>query len=424
MADLVDRINEVKDIVAIDHNTNRAGAPSGVRLDENRLFINNVSYESAAAATVLRRFPPDEWMGVVGRMVDHGAAALEAAYTSSTLQLVTQQLDSAVAQMQQVMTSTFTQGWASAAEALTQILDGHAKTLAAGIGKYLDDNSKTGVQAQMAAVFDKAGQDLFSRVAKAFEEGDESALGRYLAKFSQEVRAGFAALAAQQAVKHHAETATPLAGGIYEDAAFAVITEMTRGSGDIPDHCAATMGQLRRRSGDVLIGINEEASRGVDLRIVCELKRRAEGTDPFAPAAIRSSLKLAKENRGAQAGIFLVEDEGLLPATGFGFLELGNLDYATAYTPGGSTLGLAVAYRLARLAVLAHALGADPQGGIDVDAAERAVTDIRQGLTRLEQIRTSHASAIVAINKAGAGVQELVDSVLAGLRRLDDILRG
>jgi hypothetical protein len=59
-----------------------------------------------------------------------------------------------------------------------------------------------------------------------------------------------------------------------------------------------------------------------------------------------------------------------------------------------------------------------------VEAAERAVTDIRQGLTRLEQIRTSHASAIVAINKAGAGVQELVDSVLAGLRRLDDILRG
>lgn len=42
---------------------------------------------------------------------------------------------------------------------------------------------------------------------------------------------------------------------------------------------------------------------------------------------------------------------------------------------------------------------------------------------RLENIRTQHASAIGAINRATTGVQELVDSVLSGLRRLDDILR-
>jgi hypothetical protein len=409
--------------MAIDYDNNRAGAPSGIRLEDNRLHINNVSVESATAAGVLRRFPPDEWVGVLGRMIDHGAGALEAAYTNTTLQLVTRQLDVTVAQMQQVMTSTFTQGWATAAEALTKMLTAHEKALMTGVGRYLDGNSKTGLQAQMAEVFDKAGQTLFARVAKAFEEGDESALGRYLAKFSKEVQTGFAALAAQQAVKHHTETATTLGGVIYEEATFAAIVELARACGDVPEHCGATLGQLRKRNGDIVIGINGEVTRGMDLRLVYELKRRADGAQPFTVASIKGSLRLAKENRGAQAGIFLVEDVALLPAAGGGFIELGNHDFGTVYTPGGSTLGLAVAYRLARLTVLADALGGEDHGGIDLDAAQRTVIDIRQGMTRLEQIRTYHATAIGAINRAGMGIQDLVDTVLAGLRRLDDILR-
>ena len=92
--------------------------------------------------------------------------------------------------------------------------------------------------------------------------------------------------------------------------------------------------------------------------------------------------------------------------------------------PGGSTLGLAVAYRLARLTALADAGGGGEEGGIDVEAAQRAAADIRQEMIRLEEIRSQHASAIGAINRAGAGVQDLVDAVLSGLRRLDDILRG
>jgi hypothetical protein len=407
--------------MAIDHNSNRAGAPSGVRLEDNRLHINNVSFESATAAGVLRRFPPDEWVGVVGRMVDHGASTLEAAYTSSTLQLVTQQLDAAAAQMQQVMTTTFTQGWATAAEALQKMLTEHEKALTSGVGKYLDANSKNGLQVQMAQVFDIAGKNLMASVNKAFEEGDDTALGRYFQKFEVEVQKGFAALAAQQAVKQHTEKSTALAGVVYEEATFATIVEIARTCGDVPEHCAAGLGQLRKRNGDLIVGINGQVSNGAHLRLVFELKRRADGAQPFSATGIRTSLKLAKENRGAQAGIFLVEDAALLPNAGGGFLELSTTDLATVYTPGGPTLGLAVAYRLARLAVLADAShGSD--GAIDIAAAQRAVTDIRQGMTRLEQVRSQHNAAISAIQRAGTGVQDLVDSILTGLRRLDDIL--
>lgn len=410
--------------MAIHQNDKGAETPSGVRLEANRLHIHRVSVESATAAELLRRFPPDEWVGVVGRMIDHGAGALEAAYTSSTLQLVNHQLEAAVVEMRVAMTTTFNKDWATAAERLNKMLAEHEKALTTGVGRYLDGNSKTGVQAQMTEVFDKAGATLFANVAKAFEEGDETALGRYLAKFSHEVQKGFAILASQMAVKHHTETATALAGVVYEEATLIAIAEMARACGDVPEHCAAGLGQQRKRSGDIVVGINEEICRGADLRVVLELKKRADGAPAFGLAGIRAALKQARENRGAQAGIFLVEDAALLPAAGGGFIELGHGDFATVYTPGGTTLGMAVAYRLARLSALADAFGDASEGRIDLDAAQRAVTEVRQSMTRLEHIRTQHASAIGAINRATTGVQELVDSVLGGLRRLDDILRG
>jgi hypothetical protein len=99
--------------MAIHHNDNSAETSRGVRLEDNRLHLNRISIESATAAGLLRRLPPDEWVGVVGRMVDHGAGALEAAYTSSTLQLVNHQLEAAVVEMQAAMTSaplTWTKG--------------------------------------------------------------------------------------------------------------------------------------------------------------------------------------------------------------------------------------------------------------------------------------------------------------------------
>lgn len=410
--------------MAIHHNGKGAETPSGVRLENNRLHFNRITVESATAAELLRRFPPDEWVGVVGRMVDHGAGALESAYTSSTAQLVSHQLETAVAEMQAAMSSTFMKDWTTASEKLNTMLAEHEKALTTGLGKYLDSNSKTGVQAQMTEVFDRAGATLFANVARAFEEGDETALSRYLAKFSTEVQKGFTALASQVAVRHHTETATALAGVVYEEATLVAIAEMARACGDVPERCAAALGQLRRRSGDIVVGINEDLSRGADLRLVFELKRRAEGAQAFGMAGIRTSLRMAKENRAAQAGVFLVEDVGLLPAIGGGFVELGHGDYATVYTPGGTTLGLSVAYRLARLTVLADAFGNGGDQQIDMDAAQRAVTEVRQGMARLEHIRTQHASAIGAINRATTGVQELVDSVLSGLRRLDDILRG
>jgi len=401
------------------HQNNSAGA-SGVRIVADRIHFNNIVLDAPTAVRILQGFPPDEWHGVVIQMLEHGAHALESAYTNATLQLVAQQLEGTVTQMQQVMLTTFTQGWETTATALQKMLTEHQKALNA----YLDANSKTGLQAQMAEVFNHAGQTLFQRVAQAFAEGDESALGRYLTKFKQEVQTGFAAVAAQQAVKHHRETATTLSGLVYEEATLVALTEITRCCGDVVEHCGATFGELRKRNGDILVTVSEDMARGNDLRIVYELKRRSDGGAPFSVATMRRELRAAKENRGGHAAVFLVETAELLPAGSGTFIELGGGDYATVYTPDGSTLGLSVAHRLARLYAITSVAANGDEAGVDIEAAQRAVAEIRQGMSRLAQIRSQHNAAIGAINRAGTAAQELVDLVLEWLRRLDDILDG
>jgi hypothetical protein len=404
------------------HHQEQKALPTGIRLDGTRIHINAVSVESGTAVGLLERFPPDEWLPLVGRMIDQGASALESAYAGTTLALISEQLEGAAGQMRDSMTEAFEDGWKEASQALQRMLAENQKAFGTNLTKYLDPNSKTGVQAQMTVVFDQAGKTLFDRVARSFEDGDDSVLGKHFQKFSREVQAGFATLAAQLAVQHHKDTATPRAGTLYEELALAAIAEIAHVSGDVVEHCAAAQGQAKRKNGDILVSINPESVRGGSAppRIVFELKRRAPGAQRFSNSAIRTELIAAKANRAAQSAVLLVEDPSLLPG-GIGFNELGGGDFAVVYAPGESVLGLTVAYRLARLAAIESVIeGAEAE--IDQDAALRVVADIRERMGRMEQLRAQHASAINAINRAGGIAEELAKEVLAGLRRLDTIV--
>ncbi|HVD03835.1 MAG TPA: hypothetical protein VNF75_06850 [Candidatus Dormibacteraeota bacterium] len=355
-------------------------------------------------------------------MIDQGASALESAYAGTTLALISEQLEGAAGQMRDSMTVAFEAGWKEASETLQKMLGENQKTFGTSLTKYLDPNSKTGIQAQMAEVFDQAGKTLFDRVARSFEDGDDSVLGKHFQKFSREIQAGFATLAAQLAVQHHKETATPQAGTVYEELALAAITEIAQASGDIVEHCAATPGQTKRKNGDILVSVNPDSIRGggVPARMVFELKRRAVGAQRFSSTAIRTELNAAKANRAAQSAVLLVEDTALLPS-GISFNELGGGDFAVVHSQDEPAVGLAVAYRLARLAAI-RAVVEGAEAEIDQEAALRVIGEIRERMGRIEQLRAQHASAINAINRAGGVAEELAEGVLAGLRRLDAIV--
>lgn len=91
------------------------------------------------------------------------------------------------------------------------------------------------------------------------------------------------------------------------------------------------------------------------------------------------------------------------------------------YDPSGDDTALAVAYRLLRLAVVQDARAAAGEQ-IDREAHKRIVADIRSAMTKLDVIRSQHQAAINSINKASTAATELNDSVVRGLRQLDDLM--
>jgi len=80
-----------------------------------------------------------------------------------------------------------------------------------------------------------------------------------------------------------------------------------------------------------------------------------------------------------------------------------------------------VAYRLLRLTVVQDARAAGGEE-IDREAHKRILADIRSAMTKLDVIRSQHQAAINSIGKASAATIELNDSVLRGLRQLDELM--
>ncbi len=196
---------------------------------------------------------------------------------------------------------------------------------------------------------------------------------------------------------------------------------LARPLGDAVGRVGDTLGQIRRKNGDVLITIAPEAVKGrIDVKIVVEAKRRGQAAQNFSANEITDSLNVARRNRGATAGLFVTEAAALLPL-GVGFHEYGCSNIAVAYDPMGEDIGLAVAYRLLRFAVVQEARGSAGEQ-IDRDAHKRVVADIRSAIAKLETIRAQHQSAINSINRASSAVTELNDAVIRGLRQLDELM--
>jgi hypothetical protein len=273
----------------------------------------------------------------------------------------------------------------------------------------------------MGTVFEAAGAGFIKRMEALLAEGDDGALGRLAARFSKELAAAVALLIEQMAARHALLTKSSLAGRPYEDSVEERLIALARPLGDTVTRCADMLGQARSRAGDFTITMATEAVRGeADVRIVVEAKRRCEKAPAFSPRGIQDSLTGARRNRAAAGGIFVAEFAGALPLA-LGFHEFEGANVAVAFGPAGDDIGLAVAYRLVRLAIIQGMVDTSGEE-IDRDAYRRIVSEVRAAMGKLEVVRGAHQSALNGINKAAAGVSDLGDTVLRCLRQLDELM--
>lgn len=106
---------------------------------------------------------------------------------------------------------------------------------------------------------------------------------------------------------------------------------------------------------------------------------------------------------------------------GVGFHEYGSTDIAVAWEPAGPDTGFGVAYRLLRAGLLLSAREGSEEE-IDREAYCRIVANLRTAVGGLERARGQHQAAINSINRAVGAVNEVNEGILAGLRRLDELM--
>lgn len=385
------------------------------------LLTGPMAIDAPDTADMFEKIPEAERGPEFRRILELGTQTAETIRTSTTLRLVEAQVAGMTQDLNVKLGGLLVKDRGEALKQTKEILDDHRAKLTTMLARHLDPESQASLPAVMTKVFDTAAAGLVKRFEKLLEEGDDSALGRLAERFSKELDKAVALLIEQMAARHALLTKSSLAGRPYEDALEERVTALARPLGDKVTRCADTLGQARTKAGDMTITVAAEAVRGEpDARIVLEAKRRGEKAQAFSSRDIQDSLAGARRNRAAAGGIFVAESAAVLPL-GLSFHEFGCGNIAVAFDPAGDDIGLAIAYRLVRIAILQDKLESKGEE-VDRDAYRRIVSEIRITMGNLDVVRGQHQAAINSINKAATGVNDLADTVLRCLRQLDELM--
>lgn len=368
---------------------------------------------------LLDGLPEDQRLAEICRFLEVGAQAIEPVRTNTTLRLVEAQIGGLWDGLAVNLTELLKSDRSITLKDVRELLESDRGKMTQFMAKYLDPESQASLPAAMGKLFERATTDFYKQAeALLAADGDDSALGKFATRFSKELDKATAMVLEQIAARH---ALTTLAGRPFEDALEERLITIARPLGDTVERTGDTLGELRRTWGDVVITINRDTLRGHDGRLAIEAKKRAETDDGFKASTIRDSLLQARRNRNAQAGLFVVDSASLLPL-GLAFHEIDSTSLAVAYEPGGDDLGLTVAIRVLRAAIVTDVLKRSGED-IDVEKASLALADIRLSLGKLEEVRKQHQAAINAIGRASTSATDLVEGVLTGLTRLEVLLQ-
>lgn len=202
-------------------------------------------------------------------------------------------------------------------------------------------------------------------------------------------------------------------GRDYEEAVYEALDAIATAQGDDCDAVGDLKGATRK-TGDVVVGI--DACRGPARgRLVFE----AKNSRLSKPEAMRE-LDRGRAERDADYAILVVPAEDRLPARTQALREYNGDKLLAVYDPKeGSTLGLELAYRLARARVL-MARG----GGEDVDLAAVAET-VERALGAMDEVRSIKqklTGAQSSITAADGALDAMAGAVRAHLARIDELL--
>jgi hypothetical protein len=202
-------------------------------------------------------------------------------------------------------------------------------------------------------------------------------------------------------------------GRDYEETVCEAVDAIATVQGDDCDAVGDVKGTTRK-TGDIVVGI--EAARGPARgRIVFE----AKNSKLSKPEAMRE-LDRGRAEREADYAVLVVPSEESLPARTQALREYSGDKLLAVYDPeDGSTLGLELAYRLARARVL-MARGGDE--AIDAPAIADTVERALGAMEEVRSIKQKLTGARTSIDSADELLESMATTVRAHLARIDELL--
>ena len=203
-------------------------------------------------------------------------------------------------------------------------------------------------------------------------------------------------------------------GRTFEEAVAEAVDRIALAQGDVAE-AVGDVKEATGKVGDVLVAIDacNGPARG---RIVFEAKDRKSLS---APTAFRE-LDNALGERSADFAVMVVPSDDRLPAKVHQLREYNGDKMLVALDPDGDSVGLELAYRLARARVL---MTRSDSAGIDVAAVTAAAERALAALTEERKIKQQLTGAKTNIDKAVDYVEGMSGRVRGLLQEIDAIVR-
>jgi hypothetical protein len=203
-------------------------------------------------------------------------------------------------------------------------------------------------------------------------------------------------------------------GRTFEEAVAEAVDRIALAQGDT----AEAVGDIKEATGkvgDVVVAIDacNGPARG---RIVFEAKDRKSLSAPTAFKELDGALT----ERSADFAVMVVPSDDRLPAKFQQLREYNGDKMLVALDPDGDSLGLELAYRLARARVMMKRSDA---GGIDAAAVTAVAERALAALGEERKIKNQLTGAKTSIDKAAEYVQDMAARVRGLLREIDSLVR-
>jgi hypothetical protein len=392
------------------------------------LHISDLSVADPEVVHVVSEAPDAE--DAVQLCLQVGARALRAANVAVDVDLVERsfselatRLDTQVAQYVGQISQT-AEGLLDGEEgALAQTLVGFGDQISELLGSTFDPDSKASVVSKIELLV----QELVERNSDGIRrmlatDGSDAPLAKLKTDIVTDVkseigdvvrevrdvseRLGLAAARAEVLEK------TAVKGFSYEEEVDECLGGLAAAHGDLAERVGNETGTSGSKVGDEVVTLNRDDTRGLEARIVFEVKDRKVGI-----RAIHDELDAALENRDATAAVAVFSSQDKAP-TSVPFHYNGNRAIAVLSKDDGDTGALRLAYMWARMTARAS-LCSEEEGELDLERAVELLEQARRSLERISTIRRAHSTARKAVEMASGEVSSLDEELRDVLEELD-----